>query len=90
VVGQRKKLFGAIILAVILAFSLIGLTYLVFPDKTNQMPIPLPDLSTSVQISMAIYWLGVTAIVAIAIVGVLLVVQRIRRKISDKEIAVNS
>jgi uncharacterized membrane protein len=87
VIGQRTKLFGAIILAPILAFSLIGLTYLVFPDQTNQMPIPLPNPSTSVQISMAINWLGVTAIVAIAIAGVLVVAQRIRRKTSDRDIA---
>jgi hypothetical protein len=90
VIGQRTKLFGAIILAPILAFSLIGLTYLVFPDQTNQMPIPLPDLSRSVQISIAIYWVGITAIITIAIVGILMVAQRIRRKSSDKEITINS
>ncbi len=78
-IGQKAKLFSAIIFACLLAFSLIGLTYLVFPERTNQMPPPLPEPSRFAQISIAIYWIGITALVTAAIIGLFVLVTRVKR-----------
>lgn len=81
VIGQKAKLLTAIILAPALAISLLEISYLLIPE---QMPIPMPEPSMLNQIFGAILWIGIAALIAVAVVGTTLVINRVRRK-EDKE-----
>ncbi len=79
VTGQKARLFIAAASGVLVAFLLVGLTYIVFPER-NTMPIPMPMPSVSVQIYMAIYWLVIAIIIAVLIVGTAVLIGKIRSK----------
>jgi hypothetical protein len=49
------------------------------------MPIPQPAPSILEQIFGAILWISLAALIAIAIVGVILLINRLRRKKTDNE-----
>jgi hypothetical protein len=81
VIVQKTKVATSIILAVLLAFLLFGFSYVLFPDR-NPTPIPGPSPGTSLldQIFWAILWIGLAAISAIVVVGVILLANRIRHR----------
>jgi hypothetical protein len=81
VIGQKAKLLTAIILAPALAISLLEISYLLIPE---QVPIPLPEPSMFNQLFGAILWIGIAALIAVAVVGSTLAISRVRRK-EDKE-----
>ena len=78
---QKAKLLTAIILAPTLAISLLEISYLLIPE---QMPIPLPEPSMLSQLFGASLWIGIAALIAVAVVGTTLAINRVRRK-EDKE-----
>lgn len=86
---------AAVILAILLAFLLAGTSYIIFPDQTSQqipipMPVPKPGPSLLDQIFWAILWIGLAAFIAIAIVGALLLISRIKRKKTDRILSLPS
>jgi hypothetical protein len=78
-IGPKVKLFSAVIFACSLVLLLLGLTYLVFPERTGKMPPPLPEPSTFAQISIAIYWIGITAVITLSVVGLFFLLKSLRR-----------
>jgi len=81
VTGQKTKMAKVVILAILLAFLLVGISYLLFPDQTSQqpptpMPISKPEPLLD-QILWTIQWLGLAALITITIVGVVLLTNRI-------------
>jgi hypothetical protein len=79
-VRQNAKLLIAFILAPALALSLLGTSYILFPDRTDQMPEPIPEPSMFVQISSALFWIGIALAIAVSVAGVILFVGRVQRK----------
>lgn len=74
----------AVLLAVALASLLVGMSYLLFPEQSSQeppigTPIPKPEPLIN-QVFWTIQWIGLAAIIALAIVGVMLLVVRTRNK----------
>ncbi len=78
-IGQKARLLIAAVSAILIAFLLVGITYLVFPEQTDQMPIPVPEPSMSAQVFGAIFWIAITTIVAFTVVGTILIIGKIRR-----------
>ena len=76
----------AVILAILSALLLAGISYILFPDQTpDQMPIPKPAPSMLDQMFGAMLWIGIAALIAIAIVGAVLLVNRVRNKKTEKQ-----
>lgn len=67
---QKAKMLIALIIAPILALSLLGTSYILFPDRTDQMPPPLPEPEIPLHIFSALLWIGIAAAITISIVGV--------------------
>ena len=79
----------AVILAILSALLIAGLSYVLFPDQTpDQMPIPKPAPSILDQIFGVVLWIGLAALVAIVIVGAILLVNQVRSKKTDKNIEI--
>ena len=84
--GQKVKMLVSIAVATLLGFLLLGLSYVLFPEQTSQPPIPMPTSKTeplAVQILWAVQWIGLAALIAIAVVGVGLVASRARNKLKS-------
>jgi hypothetical protein len=82
--GQKTKMATAVILAILSAFLLVGVSYILFPEQTSQeppipMPIPKPE-PLAEQIVWAIGWIGLAAGIANAVVGAMLLISQIRAK----------
>lgn len=88
-IGQKMTMVAAAVLAVALAFLLVGMSYILFPEQTSQeptpMPIPKPEPLLD-QILWAIQWIGLAAFIAIAAVGALRLINRIRSKKTPKHV----
>lgn len=88
-IRQKMTMAAAAVLAVALAFLLLGMSYILFPEQTSQeptpMPIPKPEPLLD-QILWAIQWIGLAAFIAITAVGALLLINRIRSKKTPKHI----
>ncbi|MEM2081496.1 MAG: hypothetical protein QW744_04405 [Candidatus Bathyarchaeia archaeon] len=86
-IGQKMTMAAAAVLAVALAFLLVGMSYILFPEQTSQeqtpMPIPKPQPLLD-QILWAIQWIGLAAFIAITVVGAVLLMNRIRSKKTPK------
>lgn len=80
----------AAVLAVALAFLLVGMSYLLFPDQTSQEPpigIPIPKPEPVIdQVFWAIQWIGLAAFIAIAAAGTILLINQIKSKKTPKRI----
>lgn len=82
-IGQKMKMAAAAVLAVALAFLLVGISYILFPEQTSQQPTPMPTPKPeplAEQIVWAIGWIGLAACIASAIVGAGLLLNRMNRR----------
>jgi hypothetical protein len=85
--GQKVKMVSAVVVATLLGFLLLGLSYVLFPEQTSQPPPPLPTSKAeplTAQILWAAQWIGIAALIAITVVGVVLVAGRARNKLKNK------
>ncbi len=84
----EAKMVIMVIVATLSAFLLLGLSYIIFPDKPiEQPPIPQPTSSPESllsQILWALQWIGVAAIVSASFVGAFLLINRIIKKKTDE------
>jgi uncharacterized membrane protein len=70
----------AVILATLLGLFLTGI-FILLPNQTqDQMPIPRPSPSVLEQISWAMLWIGLAALIALIIVSVIMLINRVIRK----------
>jgi len=81
VTKQKTKMAKFVILAILSAFLLLGISYILFPDQTSQqpptpMPIPEPEPLLD-QMLWTIQWIGLAALITITIVGAVLLTNRI-------------
>ncbi|MEM2099682.1 MAG: hypothetical protein QXU99_08120 [Candidatus Bathyarchaeia archaeon] len=71
----------AVILAVISGLLFAGIFIILFPNQTqDQMPIPRPSPSVLEQALWAMLGIGLVALIAISIVAVVLLINRIITK----------
>jgi len=71
----------AVLAAIAVGFLVLTVTYIIFPNQKPGKPpngTPTPDMLN--QIFSALFWIGLAAFIAIAIVGILLLISRVRRK----------
>jgi hypothetical protein len=80
---QKVTIAEAVVLAVLLAFLLVGVSFILLPDQTSQpitpTPIPKPEPLLN-QILWAFQWIGLAALVAISAVGAVLLINRVRHR----------
>jgi uncharacterized membrane protein len=76
----------AVIAAISVGFLLLGITYVLFPNKTSAMPPPMPFPNWFDQIFPAVLWMGLAAFIAIIAVGAILLINRVKRKKTPMEI----
>jgi hypothetical protein len=75
----RKQLALATIAAILTGLLLLGISYILTPyTLSGQMPLPVP--STTYQIFIAFLWLGLAALIAVSIVGLGIVISRMKQK----------
>jgi len=81
---QKTKMATAIILAILSAFLLVGVSYILFPEQTSQepsSPMPIPKQEPlAEQIVWAIGWISLAASIASAMVGATLLISQIRAR----------
>jgi amino acid transporter len=82
VTKQKTKMTIIIILAILSAFLMLGISYVLFPDQNlQQPPPPLPTSkpeSLLNEVLWTIQWIGLAAIIAITIVGAILLVGQVK------------
>lgn len=79
-----------VIVGILSAFLLLGLSYIIFPDTPIQQP-PGPQPTSNPepllnQILWAIQWIGLAAIISVSIVGAFLLINRIIKKKTDEQL----
>jgi hypothetical protein len=82
-VQKRVPVIVAAILAVLLAFLLLGVSYILFPNQTSQPIIPTPIPKPEPLLNQALWtiqWLGVAALIALSAVGALLLISRMKNR----------
>ncbi len=70
----------AAIAALLLSLLLLEISYLLFPNKSSQTPLPMPLPSMLNQIIVAIFWIGLAAVLAIIIVATVFLINWIKIK----------
>jgi amino acid transporter len=82
--GQKTMVATAVVLAVVLAFLMVGISYVLFPEPASEgPPIPMPTSKPETiaeQIFGALPWIGLAACTASIVVGLMLLISRIRRR----------
>jgi hypothetical protein len=81
---------AAVVLAVVLTFLLIGVSYVLFPEPASEgPPIPMPTSKPETladQVFGALPWIGLAACTAGIVVGLMLLISRIRtRRMPDQQ-----
>jgi hypothetical protein len=81
-IGQKIKVTVAIASAILAAFLIEGISYLIFPEKTPGGGIPLEVERSSLtnQVLWAVTWVGLISFIAVTIVGLLLLINRVRTR----------
>ena len=86
--GQKTIAAAAIVLAVVLAFLMVGISYVLFPDVTSEEPpVPMPTSKPETlaeQILGALPWIGLAACAASIVVGAMLLISKIRTRHTSK------
>ena len=82
--GQKMMAAAAVVLAVVLTFLLIGVSYVLFPDPASEgPPIPMPTSKPETiadQVFGALPWIGLAACTASIVVGAMLLVSKLRTR----------
>jgi amino acid transporter len=82
--GQKTIAAAAVVLAVVLAFLMVGVSYVLFPDiPSEEPPIPMPTSKPETlteQIFSALPWIGLAACTASIAVGTMLLISKIRTR----------
>ncbi len=81
---EKTKILTSIVLAIVLAFLLFGLSSVLFPSP-EPTPMPGPEVSILDQIFSAVSWVGLAVICAVAIVGAILFASPLRDKGTENE-----
>jgi putative exporter of polyketide antibiotics len=82
--GQNVRMIFAILAAISIGLALAGITYVIAPNKKPvQMLAPQPEPGALDQLLSAATWMGIAIIISIAVVGVVLLVNRTRTKKHD-------
>jgi ABC-type antimicrobial peptide transport system permease subunit len=84
--GQKARMVLAAIGALLLSLLLVGISYLLAPNKSSQTPLPIPIPSIINQIFAAILWIALAAVLAIIIIAIAFMINRIKRKKSCEKI----
>ena len=75
---------AAVVLAVVLTFLLIGVSYVLFPDPASEgPPIPMPTSKPETiadQVFGALPWIGLAACTASIVVGAMLLISKLRTR----------
>ena len=75
---------AAVVLAVVLTFLLIGVSYVLFPDPASEgPPIPMPTSKPETiadRVFGALPWIGLAACTASIVVGAMLLVSKLRTR----------
>jgi len=85
----ETKMVLTVIVGVLSAFLLLGLSYIIFPETPVQQP-PGPQPISSPQpllnqILWAFQWIGLAAIISVSVVGAFLLINHIRKERIDKQ-----
>ncbi|MCW3983632.1 MAG: hypothetical protein NWE96_06505 [Candidatus Bathyarchaeota archaeon] len=79
-----------VIVGVLSAFLLLGLSYIIFPDMPIQQPPGPQPTSRPESLLSQIFWafqlIGIAAIVSLTIVGAFMVVNRIRKEKNSEQL----
>ena len=82
--GQKTIAAAAIVLAVVLAFLMVGVSYVLFPDVTSdEQPVPMPTSKPETlaeQILGALPWIGLAACTASIVVGAMLLISKLKTR----------
>ncbi len=78
---NKRKLAAAVTVGILLAFLLLAISYVAFPNETRQNRTL--GLGTNNDIFWAILGVGIAALAAMVAVGILLAVTRLRNRISS-------
>ncbi len=70
----------ATVAAILSGLLVLGVSYLFTPYPLSNGQMPIPEPSTSYQIFMGFIWIGLAALIAFSIVGLGVVINRIRQK----------
>jgi hypothetical protein len=82
--GQKTIAAAAIVLAVVLAFLMVGVSYVLFPDPSSEgPPIPMPTSKPETiadQVFVALPWIGLAACTASIVVGAMLLISKLKTR----------
>lgn len=80
VLGTKVKVLSAIVVAALLGFLMLGLSYVIFPEPiSREPPRPMPTTTTEPflgQILWTIQWIGLAAVIAVIVAVAFLLVNR--------------
>lgn len=81
----KTQMALATVAAILTGLLLLGISYILTPYTLSNGQMPLPVPSTTYQIFIAFLWLGVAALIAVSIVGLGIVINRIKQKRTPKD-----
>jgi hypothetical protein len=76
----------AVVAAVLLGFLMYGISYLLIPKKSNQVPSPIPPTSMIDSVFGALLWVGLAALLAFTVVAVGILITRVINKRLNKKL----
>ena len=86
-IGQKKVMVSAVVLAILLAFLLAGISSFLVPDRPPT-PGTNPNEIWLNQILVVFLWISIAAFIAFIVVAAILLVNRIRHKKNQRTVRV--